>query len=80
MLARESMLALPTVESPLGQEVFADAIELYRRARSQGLTVRSSVDCLIASCALRNGLSALHHDRDYDLLARVSPLEVRQAG
>jgi predicted nucleic acid-binding protein len=79
MLARESMLALPIVESPLGQEVFEDAVALYRRARSQGLTVRSSVDCLIASCALRNGLTVLHRDRDYDLLARVSSLDARQA-
>jgi hypothetical protein len=79
-LARESMLALPMVEAPLGQEVFEDAVGLYRRARAAGITVRSSVDCLIAACALRNGLSVLHHDRDYDLLARVSPLEVRNVG
>jgi predicted nucleic acid-binding protein len=79
-LARESMLALPMVEAPLGQEVFEDAVGLYRRARAAGITVRSSVDCLIAACALRNGLSVLHHDRDYDRLARVSPLEVRNIG
>ena len=79
-LARESMLALPMVESPLGQEVFEEAVGLYRRARSQGLTVRSSVDCIIASCALRNGLSVLHRDRDFDMLAQVSSLDVRQAG
>jgi hypothetical protein len=35
---------------------------------------------VIAACALRNGLSVLHHDRDYGLLARVSPLEVRDVG
>jgi predicted nucleic acid-binding protein len=78
-LARESMLALPMVEAPLRQEVFEDAVGLYRRARAAGLTVRSSVDCLIAACALRNGLSVLHRDRDFDLLARVSPLDVRHA-
>ena len=79
-LARESMLALPMVEAPLGQEVFEDAVGLFRRARAAGMSVRSSVDCLIAACALRNGLSVLHHDRDYGLLARVSPLEVRDVG
>jgi predicted nucleic acid-binding protein len=30
-LARESMLALPMVEAPLRQEVFEDAVDLYRR-------------------------------------------------
>ncbi len=79
-LARESMLALPMVESPMHQQVFEDAVGLYRSARSAGLTVRSTVDCLIAACALRNGLTVLHYDRDFDLLARVSPLVARHAG
>ncbi|MGH9361340.1 MAG: type II toxin-antitoxin system VapC family toxin [Thermoanaerobaculia bacterium] len=76
-VARESMLALPIVESPLRQEVFLEAAELYRVARRAGLTVRSSVDCLIATCALRHSLTVLHRDRDFDALARVSPLRVR---
>lgn len=76
-LAREALLAFPTVESPLRAEVVLQAVDLYRSARRTGLTVRSSVDCLIAACALRHGLSVLHRDRDYDLLARVSNLESR---
>jgi hypothetical protein len=75
--AREAMLALPRVESPLGPSLFEDAVTLYRAARRSGITVRSGVDCLIAACALRNGLTVLHHDRDYHHLARVSPLQVR---
>ena len=77
-LARDSMLALPMVEAPLRQEVFEEAVLLYRRARAAGFTVRSSVDCLIAACALRNGLTVLHRDRDFGRLARVSPLSARQ--
>lgn len=72
-IARDAMLALPTVESPMRVEVVLEAVDLYRNAR----TTRWSVDCLIAACALRNGLSVLHRDRDYDLLARVSSLESR---
>ncbi len=78
-LARDAMLALPIVESPLGQEVFDEAIGLYRRARAAGLTVRSSVDCLIGACALRHGLTVLHRDRDFGFLARVSSLRAREA-
>jgi predicted nucleic acid-binding protein len=72
--ARDGFEALPIVESPLCREVFEEAVALYRAARRAGLTIRSSVDCLIAQCALRNGLAVLHHDRDFDSLARVSPL------
>lgn len=76
-LARESMLCLPVVESPLSAEIFLDAVQLYRTARRTGVTVRSGVDCLIAACALRHQLPVLHFDRDYDALARVSALEAR---
>ncbi|HZI65928.1 MAG TPA: PIN domain-containing protein, partial [Thermoanaerobaculia bacterium] len=63
-VAREAMLALPIVESPLDQTVFEDAVSLYRAARRAGLTIRSGVDCVIAACAIRNNLTVLHHDRD----------------
>lgn len=76
--ARESMLALPIVESPLGDHIWLDAAELYRRARRTGLTVRSGIDCLIAACAIRHGLTVLHKDRDYPALARVSDLRERR--
>ena len=78
--ARESMLALPIVESPIGQQRFLEAVDLYRMARRQGLTIRSGVDCLIAACAIRHQLEVLHRDRDFDALARVSPLRARNVG
>lgn len=76
-LAREAMLSLPLVESPLSQEVFLEAVDLYRTARRNGITIRSSVDCLIAACALRHALEVLHADRDFHHLARICPLQVR---
>ena len=76
-VAREAMLALPCVESPLPQERFEEAADLYRAARRAGFTVRSGVDCLIAACAIRHGLAVLHRNRDYPALARVSPLVER---
>ena len=79
-VARAALLAIPVVESPLDREVFLEAADLFRRARRAGLTVRSSVDCLIAACAIRNDFVVLHHDRDYSALARVSPLRQRSLG
>ncbi len=76
-IAREAMLALPTVESPLGEGVMLEAVDLYRAARREGFTVRSSIDCLIAACALRHDLEVVHCDRDFSALARVSALRQR---
>jgi predicted nucleic acid-binding protein len=75
--AREAMMALPIVESPLGPNVFLQAVDLYRSARRRGLTVRSGADCLIAACAIRSQVDVLHYDRDFDALARVSALNAR---
>ncbi|RLA59144.1 MAG: hypothetical protein DRR04_09255, partial [Gammaproteobacteria bacterium] len=41
------------------------AARIYYDCRRTGITVRSSVDCLIAQCALENELVLLHQDRDY---------------
>jgi hypothetical protein len=76
-LASEAMRALPIVESPLGRGVVDEAIDLYRRARRAGRTVRSGVDCLVAACALRHGLTVLHHDRDFPAIAAISALLAR---
>ena len=76
-VARDAMLALPILESPLPSGVFVEAAQLYRTARRAGLTIRSGVDCLIAACALRHGATVLRHDRDFDALARVSALKAQ---
>ena len=73
-VARDAMLSLPMIESPLPQSRFEEAADLYRAARRAGLTVRSGTDCLIAACALRHGLTVVHRDRDFPALAKVSNL------
>ncbi|MEX0836314.1 MAG: PIN domain nuclease [Nitriliruptor sp.] len=57
-----------------GLQDWEDAAQLYRAARSKGLTVRSSIDCLIAAVALRTSSPVLALDRDFDALAKVSDL------
>jgi predicted nucleic acid-binding protein len=78
-MARDAMTALPMIESPMEESLFIEAADLYRAARRQGLTIRSSVDCLIAACALRHDFPVLHMDRDYELLTRVSTLSAKPA-
>ena len=74
-IARTAMLALPCVEMPLTWPVIESAVDIYRRARRAGVTVRSSVDCLIAACATRHRLTIVHRDRDFARLARVAPID-----
>ncbi|MBA7541753.1 Ribonuclease VapC11 [subsurface metagenome] len=63
------------IENPLAQSIFLEAAGLYRLARKNGLTIRSSVDCLIAACAIKNNITVLHHDRDFSLLSTISMLD-----
>ena len=79
-VARDAMRALPAIEAPLDVARFIEAAEIYRSARRLGITLRSSVDCLIAACAIRHGVGVLHVDRDFDAIARVAPLVSRRIG
>ena len=74
---REAMFAVPIVESPLTAAVVREAVDLYRLARRHGYTIRSSMDCLIAACAIRHDAEVMHRDRDYVALARISSLRER---
>lgn len=76
---RAGMLALPRLGGPLDVELHLEAAALYRRARERGVTVRSSVDCLIAAIALRHDATVWHADRDYDALARFASLKTTTA-
>ena len=55
---------------------FERAAALFRVCRAAGETVRSLIDCPIAVPTIRSGASILHADRDFDLLARHSALNV----
>ena len=52
---------------------YAEAARLYNRCRRVGITIRSTIDCLIAQTAIEHGLVLLHSDRDFDSLAKVAP-------
>jgi predicted nucleic acid-binding protein len=59
-----------------GLDDFALAARLYRDARAQGVTIRNTLDCLIAVPCVRTGAPLLHSDADFDRLASCSPLRV----
>lgn len=77
-LARESLLALRMLDDPLHHLRAVEAAQLFRAARRAGVTVRSTVDCLIAAIAIAHDAIVVHRDRDFDSLSRVSPLRARR--
>jgi predicted nucleic acid-binding protein len=69
-LAAFPILRLETLED------FELAARLYRQARQAGVTIRKTLDCLIAAPCVRDGVPLLHADRDFDLLASCTSLTV----
>ena len=51
----------------------ASAARMYLDCRRRGVTVHSTVDCLVAQCAIESELVLLHHDMDFRRIARVVP-------
>lgn len=47
------------------RQFYEAAAMLFHLCRRQGITVRSTLDCLIAQCAIEHDLILLHNDRNY---------------
>ncbi len=59
-----------------GLDLAIGSAENYRRLRAQGLTVRKTIDCLIATYCLLHNHTLLHNDRDFDPFEQVLGLPV----
>jgi predicted nucleic acid-binding protein len=75
---QESFLAVPCLSDPLPLGLFMNAAEIYREGRRRGYTIRSTVDCLIAAIAIDNEVPVWHRDRDFDTIAKYTPLRISQ--
>ncbi|MFW6128760.1 MAG: PIN domain nuclease [Candidatus Aminicenantaceae bacterium] len=54
---------------------FVSAARIYMDCRKNGITVRSTIDCLIAETALEHDLSLLHSDNDFIAMSQIIPLK-----
>jgi predicted nucleic acid-binding protein len=73
--AERQLLQYPVLRLE-GLEDFRRAAALYRQARSKGVTIRRTSDCLIASVCIREDVPLLHRDADFDRLAETTDLRV----
>jgi predicted nucleic acid-binding protein len=75
----EAMLDRCSELHQLPREDVSRASEIYRGCRLAGYTVRALNDCLIAAVAIRHSVPVLHCDRDFDVIAKFTDLQVVQA-
>ena len=59
---RQAQAIIDAVAKPLAILSAAN----YRQLRQKGATVRSTIDCLIATFCIENGFPLLHNDRDFE--------------
>jgi predicted nucleic acid-binding protein len=63
--ARRALDVLPCA-SMVGREVALASARNYRTMRRQGVTVRKTIDVIIATFCIQNGHALLHADRDFE--------------
>jgi len=61
---RGSLLEFPVFNTG-GSELAVAAAENYRKLRKSGITVRKTIDCLIATFCIEQDFALLHNDRDF---------------
>jgi len=70
-----ALLAMPVLSDPIPLDLFVSAAEIYAQGRRRGVTIRSSVDCLIAAIAIEYRIPVWHRDRDFDAIAKFTTLD-----
>lgn len=73
--ARKMLTALTVVELG-GLEIAVQAAKNYRTLRRLGITVRKTIDAIIATRCIESGYDLLHSDRDFDPFAKHLGLKV----
>jgi predicted nucleic acid-binding protein len=59
-----------------GREVCIEAAQNVRTLRRKGVTIRKTINTIIATCCIRNGYVLLHNDRDFDAFVEHLGLRV----
>jgi predicted nucleic acid-binding protein len=62
----------------VGKEMAINAAQNFRRLRKKGITIRKTIDVLIATFCIEYGFELLHSDRDFDPMEEVLGLKVKR--
>ena len=72
--ARALLVQLPVLTLDVDGHVAA--ARLFRRLRRRGVTVRGTIDCIIAQTCITAGVELLSTDQDFTAIARHTPLRL----
>lgn len=62
----------------VGKEMAMKAAQNFRTLREKGITIRKTIDVLIATFCIEYGFELLHNDRDFDPMEEVLGLRVKR--
>lgn len=72
----KALLTSLTMVELCGHQIAIQAAENLRILRAAGVTVRKTIDCIIATRCIAGGYDLLHNDRDFDPFVRHLRLRV----
>ena len=67
--AKQEMLSVPVYDLG-GEEAAIQSAIYYRQLRKKGLTVRGTIDVLIATFCIEHQCALLYSDRDFDIMVK----------
>ena len=59
-----------------GKEIAIKAAENFRKLLKSGITIRKTIDVLIATFCVENGFELLHNDKDFDQMEEILGLKI----
>jgi predicted nucleic acid-binding protein len=76
---KKLLTSLPIIEL-VGQDIAIQAANNFRTLRSLGITVRKTIDTLIATSCIEKGLALLYRDKDFDPFVEHLGLQSAMSG
>ncbi|MDX8126693.1 PIN domain nuclease [Methylomonas sp. BW4-1] len=73
--AKAMLCALP-IHTMLGREISLKSAENFRSLRKQGITIRKTIDTLIATFCIEKQMPLLHSDKDFLPFQQLLGLQV----
>ena len=70
-LLKEYLNTLPFYDLRYGRQSFENAALIFMNCRKKGITIRSTLDLIIAEIAIENNLFLLHDDLDFTNISKI---------
>jgi len=61
---------------PMSYHVFLYSAHIYRNLRKKGITIRKTIDCIIAAVAIEYDIQLLHNDKDFIPIEKYFNLQI----